>query len=149
MDAPARKPTRRGRTVWEYDARGNLLAKTLPDKSVVRVEYDSDCQPLCVTASGGRTWRYAWDERGNLRRQTTPSQASMHYEYDQHGQLVARTASDGAVTRFSYDRDGNTETVTDALGHQTLYTHDARSNVMQIISALGDRIATNTIETAT
>ncbi|MDP9584182.1 UNVERIFIED_ORG: RHS repeat-associated protein [Burkholderia contaminans] len=126
------------RTTWEYDDCGNLLAKTLPDKSVMLIEYDADHQPVRVTASGNRQWSYAWDERGNLRRQTTPSQASMRYEYDLYGQLVTHIGSNGGVTRFDYDRDGNLEAVTDALGNKTLYMYDSRANVIQIINALGE-----------
>ncbi|MBM5587525.1 RHS repeat-associated core domain-containing protein [Burkholderia pseudomallei] len=127
-----------GRTVtWQYDPYGNLLAQTLPDRSVVRVAYNADHKPICLTAPGDRQWHYAWDERGNLLVQTTPTQAAMRYEYDRHGQLVAHTGPRGAVTRFEYDRDGNIEMLTDALGHHTWYTHNARANVVQTVNALG------------
>ncbi|WP_412024532.1 RHS repeat-associated core domain-containing protein [Burkholderia cepacia] len=124
-------------TTWSFDPYGNLLAQTLRDRSVVRVEYNADHKPVRVTDTGERHWQYTWDERGNLLEAMTPAQAYSRYDYDIHGQVVTYTGPRGAVTRYGYDRDGNLTEIVNALGHRTVYTCDARSNVTETVNALG------------
>lgn len=73
----------RGTTTYDYDAEGNLVRKTEPDRA---------------------TWLYGWNDAGLLTRVTRPNGHVVHFEYDALARRILKSYR-GKTTRWIWDRN--------------------------------------------
>ncbi|NEQ42484.1 MAG: tandem-95 repeat protein [Leptolyngbya sp. SIOISBB] len=81
----------RGETLFSYDARGRLVARTDPDGPYL---------------PSGATIEYTYDEAGNRTAVTTPN-GSVSYGYDERNRLTTVVDEDFNLTTYGYDDANN------------------------------------------
>jgi RHS repeat-associated protein len=89
----------------------------------------------------GQTQQFAY-QRDLLVRETLPSGLSFHFEYDAQ-ERCTRTWGDGGLYdhKLHYDPNFRRTTVTNSLGHKTVYEHDG-AMVLRKVDALGNETRT-------
>ncbi len=93
----------------EYDARGNLVRRTLPGA------VDDPSPP---------EERWTYDAANHVTSYTDPVGKVTSSTYDGQGRLVTTTAPDGGVTTLTYTGRGQVATSTDPLGRTTTNTYN-------------------------
>ncbi|MBI3245681.1 MAG: VCBS repeat-containing protein [Deltaproteobacteria bacterium] len=133
---PATVTDARGQvTRYDYDARGNLIGKTLPDGSAETTSYDAENRVVSRTDRDGRTTSFQHDALGQQMKITHPDGASSTSTYDAVGRVATRTDERGNATTFSYAP--NKQTATDASGNVTVHQFDSRQQRSTTTDALG------------
>jgi YD repeat-containing protein len=103
---------------YTYDGNGNLVSYTDPENHVTTFTYDYRHGLLDIL-----------DPRGVK---------AVRNEYDSSGRLTANTDATGAKITYHHDLVARSETVTDRLGHGTVYEYDSKGNVLKQTDALGN-----------
>lgn len=133
-----------------YDARGQVTELRCVRRN-----------PLSTDPQGRRLWRYIYDASGFLReaideldqrcaydydeqglliREVMPGGMVYHFRYDEEGRCIESVGLDGfARTQLRYDRHARITQVTNSLDHVTTYVYNARGQVEQEISPLGNK----------
>ncbi|MFD4242802.1 putative T7SS-secreted protein [Streptomyces sp. NPDC058525] len=108
---------------------GRIIALSLADGTpVLRYGY-TDGHLIEVTNSSGRPLRFGYDDEGRIVSWTDTNDRRFDYVYDDRHRCVAQSGANGHLNiRFTYE-DGLT-TLTDSLGHRTLYTINDRAQVV-------------------
>ncbi|SEL71591.1 YD repeat-containing protein, partial [Roseateles sp. YR242] len=139
------------RTVYGYDAEGQLLSVTAPSvdgmAQVTSFTYDPDGNLTSVTDSAGRTVQMGYDEHGNQITQRDSAGNTVTRTYDAYNQLLTETGyavadSDGAgsaqagapsTTRYVYDAAGRHQLrfAITATGDVIEYRYDAQGNQVE------------------
>ena len=148
-------------SVFQYDARGNLVAEVDPSGAETRYLYDERGQIAAVINANGGVTRRAYDEHGQLILHVDCSGNPTRYSYDANGWLVAEINAldertgleyDGAGrlirqlladgTQESYENDvkGNLTAFTDGEQHRTEYRYAPDGEIVQRIDALGHTV---------
>ncbi|MFO0547056.1 MAG: DUF6531 domain-containing protein [Polyangiaceae bacterium] len=123
-------------TVYEYDARGNLITATDPAGNSSTIEYRDDL-PVRYEDAAGLVTLYHRDADGALRGIEFPTGATFQFEVDGAGRCRAVYAKDGIRRRLSYDAHGNLESDTSARDATTRYRHDALGRPVEEIDPIG------------
>ena len=150
---------RNNRTVYAYDAKGNLVSTTDAVGAVTAYGYDVMGQTVAVTNAlgnvtvyeydlrgnktyeGGATYpvRYTYDVFGNRISMTTYRDEAIGigdtttWTYDEaSGVLLAKTYADGKGLIYTYTDDGRLATRTNARGIVTTYTYDDWGQLLAI-----------------
>ncbi|MGH7116823.1 MAG: hypothetical protein ACREE9_20300 [Stellaceae bacterium] len=121
-------------TSFAYDARGNLLKKTIAAGSLARFwayTYNAAGEALSMTDPDGHVTRHAYDAAGDLASVTDPlGHVTKFTAYDRDGRLLSMTDPKGLVTRLSYNfRDE--VTARDVGGEVTTYTYDPAGQMVR------------------
>lgn len=167
---PEWQPGQLKRTIFDYDANGNLLTETRfnqPFDQVRSRTYDALDRLVTETSTTGGTTSFEYDAVGNLTRETDPNGNVVSHVYDaldRRERTIQTLDGADAVTRFTYDRVGNRlseewpngnlvshgydalnrlVTSSDLLGPLTSATYDARGNRLTETDANGN-LTTNT-----
>nr|WP_330085286.1 DUF6531 domain-containing protein [Methylocystis iwaonis] len=147
--ASYRLPLRRaepGRTFdYVYDAKGNLLSKTITAGTLVRTysyTYSAVGQVLTATDPLGNVTTYTYDATGNLATVKNPlAQVTSYTNYDVAGRLTRVVDPNGVVTLLSYDTRGRlTQVSVDASGTtpaNTTIQYDAAAQITKITQPNG------------
>ena len=143
---------------YEYDTRGNLIARTNRTGKVWRYSYDNQGLVTAITnPSGGRvamvynpdgtrvsatdhwtnTTTYLYDSLKRLRRVDYQDLSSRAFTYDVAGRLVAATNERSKVMTFTYDDNERLTAVVDPLGHTNRFVYDGNDRVVARIDRLG------------
>ncbi|MBL4684250.1 MAG: RHS repeat protein, partial [Nannocystaceae bacterium] len=144
-------------TELTYDAHARLHRIAVDGKAVIELRYDQDDHILALNRDAAR-FSYsldgdlaeAYDAAGSARsyeyaghllvRETNRRGGSFYYGYDSHGcaaKCIRTWGVGGRLHRvLAYDSD--TTTVTDSLGHATLYERSAVGLVSRIVDPHGD-----------
>ncbi|WP_036281129.1 RHS repeat-associated core domain-containing protein [Methylocystis sp. ATCC 49242] len=158
--------TEPGRTTnFRYDAKGNLLTRTITAGARARTysyTYNALGQVLSAADPRGNVTRYTYDARGNLASVTNAlGHVTRFTNYDGAGRLLRKVDPNGVVTTYAYDPRGRlTSTIEaslrwsytyDAAGNLTrvtgpdgvyvAFTYDAAHRLVGMADALGNRIA--------
>lgn len=129
------------KTVYEYDASGNVIKATRSDGAYREISYDSFGNATRIREYDGTVTVNEYDAKGNLLKTTKPNGSTLVYTYDQYGQVTSLTDGNGNKTAFVYD--GLTKmTETDAEGHVSYCYYDAMGNFVSEIDANGNEIKT-------
>jgi RHS repeat-associated protein len=143
-------------TTFEYDGDGNLTKAIDPAGNATEFAYDENWNLISVTDALGHKTTYGYDAHDNLFAKTTPlgrvtlymvddrgrlttvippdGTASYGFGYDDHGNVTSVTDPLGKTTRFAFEGQGlNLSGVTDALGHETTFSHDANRRLTGIV----------------
>jgi RHS repeat-associated protein len=105
------------RTVYGYDASGQLVSLTDPAGGVTSFSYAGG-RLTSLTDAAGRTTQVGIDGAGNLVAVTTPDGATTHYSYDNRHHPIAKTDPKGAVTQYDYDGFGRLSRVLHPTGEE-------------------------------
>jgi YD repeat-containing protein len=144
-------------TSYSYDAKGNLLTRTLQPTSDATggagqsaaangtartTTYTYDTYGQVLTADGPRTdvtdvTAYAYDPQGNLTSVTNAlNQTTTLGNYDANGRAGSLTDPNGLVTSLKYDLRGRLLTRT-AGGETTSYTYDGVGQLITVTTPTG------------
>ena len=130
---------------YSYDANGDLKAHTDPESNATGFKYDYRHGLLeVIDPRGVRAVRNEYDAAGRLIGTTDAAGQAVTFVHD----LAAReTVTDrlGHVTLYAYDAAGNVLRETDTLGHVTRHSYDAYGNELTRTDPLG-RITTMTYD---
>jgi len=163
------KITEDGRvTSFTYDAKGNLLSRTVTAGALSRTwKYTYNMAGQMLTENGPRTdasdvTRYSYDAQGNLASVTNPlGQVTRFPQYDGAGRPLRIEDPNGLATTLAYDARGRLASLTqgamvtayayDAVGNLTRvkmpdssslsYTYDKAQRLTGLSDNLGNRIA--------
>ncbi|AOX99914.1 hypothetical protein BJP62_05240 [Jeongeupia sp. USM3] len=102
------KVTEPGRvTIYEYDASGNLLKKSVTADGATRVSswtYGNYGLVASATDPAGKVTQYSYDAQGNLSTLTNPlGQITRFPRYDALGNVLEMIEPNGQTTTFGYD----------------------------------------------
>jgi RHS repeat-associated protein len=128
------------KSLFEYDANGNLTRYTDPLGSATEHRYDSlgrlsttyEPNPTPGATSTQGSIGYAYDALGQLKRLTDPRSLATTYTTDGLGNTTQIVSPDTGTTSFTYDEAGNLKTRTDARGLTTHFFWDALNRPLQI-----------------
>jgi len=128
-------------TVLSYTG-GQLTSVTDPAGRSLTIRYDGNSRLASITDPAARVVQYGYDTAGNLVTVTDVGGGVTTYGYDSLHRVTSVTDQDGGVTAYAYDSanrvttitDGANRvrqlrygpggtTVTDGLGHSTLYQY--------------------------
>jgi RHS repeat-associated protein len=122
-------------TTFTYDAKGNLLSKTVMAGILTRSwswTYNSQGQPLTSTDPNGNTTAFAYDTTGNLTSVTNAlGQVSKIIKYDATGRPLTLQDPNGLITQLAYDPRGRLLSRNTG-GETTSYSYDAVGQVLKI-----------------
>jgi RHS repeat-associated protein len=127
-------------TFRTYDANGNKVSETDPDRLKTSFAYSARNKLTMKTSPSGAVTRYAYDADDHLFTMTDPRGSStddtafsVGYRYDDAGRLVLGMlpTHNGArpTVGFLYDERGNLDTRTEPDGGTTQYKYDARDHM--------------------
>ena len=150
---------RNNRTVYAYDAKGNLVSTTDAVGAVTAYGYDVMGQAVAVTNALGNVTVYEYDLRGNktyeggavypvryaydlfgnktsittYRNEASGVGDTTTWTYDEaSGVLLSKTYADGKGLTYTYTDDGKLATRTNARGIVTSYTYDDWGQLLAI-----------------
>jgi len=108
---------------------------------LVRFGYDGNGNLAEVVNSSGSPMRFTYDEQDRITTWTDRNQRRYRYLYDRSGRCVQTRGEAGYLDAvFAYDPDGRTTTVTDSLGHSTLYRFNELGQTVSETDALGNTV---------
>ena len=125
-------------TIYEYNARGEIVRSTNPLGHVVTRTYDSKGNMLSETDELGKVTAYTYDASGNRLTTTDPLGNITRMTYNTRGQVLTVTDPRGGITTHTYDTKGNLTSVKDALGFTATNVYDAKGQATSITDALGN-----------
>ncbi|MBF0525198.1 MAG: RHS repeat protein, partial [Deltaproteobacteria bacterium] len=122
-------------TTFTYDARGNLLTKTITGGAQARTwtyTYNAGGQVLTAKDPLNNTTTYTYDSAGGLATVTDAlGHATRITGYDANGRPLSLTDPNGLVTSLAYDARGRLTSRTSG-GEITTYDYDAAGQLMEI-----------------
>jgi RHS repeat-associated protein len=134
-----------GDASFSYDARGNVLVRTLGDATVTQ-SYDGLDRVQSTSAHsavdpGSVAYQYLYDENGfaGLLTSVVEADRTTTYSYDWGGRLHSETVAEPGVpvsvsTSFDYDPAGALRTLTYPSGLRILYARDPATGAVTAVS---------------
>ena len=124
-------------TAYTYYYDGNNTMKTVdPDGHVTVACFDGLARETEVQQRNGSSVfsavHYTYDWLDQVATKTTATGNTYHYGYDWAGRLVNLTNPDGTHELTSYNLTADTRTVTDELGHRTVYQYDRAQELTSV-----------------
>ena len=113
------------KSVYSYDAKGNLKAVADPLGRNTLRNYDALDRLISVTDAGGGVTRYGYDAKGQLLSVQDPLNLTTAYTYDGLGNQTRLASPDTGIATYVPDAAGNVVGVTDARGLATSYVYDS------------------------
>lgn len=154
-------------TTFKYDAKGNLLQRTVAAGTqvrhwtytytalgqvlssdgprtdvadITRNSYNADGTLATITNALGQVTRFtAYDANARLLSMVDPNGLITQLTYDKRGRLLTRNVG-GLLTRFTYDLAGQLGKITAPDGSFTTSTYDAAHRLTQIANQRGEKI---------
>lgn len=126
----------------EFDARGNLIARTDRLGQTARWEYDPVFNKVTRAIDRlNRETTFAYDSRGNLTSATNALNQTLTLTYDGVGQLTSVKDALNHTTTLEYDTFGNVTGVVDPLNHRTTFEYDVLRRVTAVNDPLNRRFS--------
>ncbi|MGH6837309.1 MAG: DUF6531 domain-containing protein, partial [Methylocella sp.] len=106
------------KTMYAYDAAGNLIKVTLPDNSFLIYKYNAAHRLTKISDALGNHIIYTLDAAGNHIKEQTFGHAGLlrqtrSYAYSALNRLKKTIGAEGQTTVYTYDNEGNLTAVTD------------------------------------
>ncbi|MFI9101832.1 DUF6531 domain-containing protein [Streptomyces fildesensis] len=110
-----------------------------PDLPVlVRYGYDADRNLAEIVDSSGRPLRLSYDARARITGWEDRNGTRFGYEYGEDGRVVGTHGSDGFLSStLMYDDETRTTTLTNTLGHRSVYQHNDAYRLIRKTDPLG------------
>jgi RHS repeat-associated protein len=139
------------KTIYEYDADGNLVARTDPLGHEMTWAYDRVGRRTSQTDAAGHMTSWTYDDIGRLATVVDAAENETAYGYDDVSNLTSRTDAKGHVTEYGYDLARRLTTLTrpGASGEQTRvwsYAYDAENHLTKRTDANGNATASPTTD---
>ena len=123
---------------FSRDSQGRIIQITDPNGNVQEYSYDANGDLIGHTDAEANQTTFKYNYRHGLLEIDDPRGVrAIRNEYDDAGRLISSTDAVGKTAEFSHDLVARTETVTDRLGHITVYAYDDKGNVIKQTDALG------------
>lgn len=133
--------TRHDRSVWTFDASGNLVSIADRAGNTQTLTYTAG-KLSAITAPGGRALTVTSDTDGRITRIDGPGGLSATYTYDAGGHLTSATDTSGEVTYYTYDARHQLLTVVDGNGRTVeSNTFGSLGRIKQQTDATGKTLA--------
>lgn len=129
------------RTVYGYDAAGNVLSVSDPLSHATSYVYDRVGRRTSRTDANQHTVASAYDELGRLTKVTGADLKDTNYSYDSAGNLATRTDAKQRATTYGYDALHRLTSVTTPLGKQLSYAYDVAGNLVKRVDGNGNATA--------
>ncbi|MEU4476203.1 DUF6531 domain-containing protein, partial [Micromonospora sp. NPDC023888] len=111
-------------------------------RTLVRFGYDEGGHLAEVINGSGLPLRFGYDDEGRLVRWQDRNQQEYRYTYDEQGRCIAAAGSGGFLSaRLHYNPADRVTTVTDSLGHTTVYELTERGQTERMTDPLGHVVA--------
>ncbi|SDB29752.1 RHS repeat-associated core domain-containing protein [Pseudobutyrivibrio sp. YE44] len=125
-------------TRFAYDNRGHLtkIIDALGNKT--SITYRADGKPLAVKGPKGEEYKYSYDLEGRLFELKNPLGEHDRFYY-KDGNLYRTRNALGAETLYTHDSKGNVNTVTDPDGVKVSYEYDALNRITATVTADGTK----------
>ncbi len=125
--------------IYEKDRNGNITCR----------QYDSQGRLCEEKLHSGQTWTYHYDDRGELLEKKADTGEEICYVHDENGFVIEESEKirEGQWKHRQYKRDayGRAISMTDSLGHITLYNYDdADGHLMKEPSCMEDAAGNRT-----
>ncbi|MGW5783621.1 DUF6531 domain-containing protein [Streptomyces sp. NPDC003757] len=121
-----------------------LLDDAFPDgpgTALLTFGYDTLGRLTEEINSSGLPLRHTYDTVGRITSWTDRNDCTYWYTYDDHGRVVATGGTgDALASSLTYDDAALTTRVTDALGHTTVYEHNAALRLTRETDPLGNTL---------
>ena len=124
-------------TVFEYNARGDVVRTTDAQGGTVTRTYDGRGNVLSETDALGKTTAYTYDAQDNRLSETDPLGHVTRYTYNDRRQVLTLTDPKGRVTSHAYDANGNLTSLTDPAGKSVTVGYDAKGQQTAVTDPLG------------
>jgi RHS repeat-associated protein len=116
-------------TTYGYDAAGQLIKLTRPDRSFLTFTYDAAHRLTGIADALGNRVAYTLDPASNrIREQVFSASGALtrtrSYGYDSVNRVAQAIGALGQTTSYAYDPNGNLTQVTDPLGKATGADYD-------------------------
>jgi len=124
--------------VFHRDIAGRIESITDPNGNSMFYQYDPNGDLVSYTDNENNTSTYTYDANHRLLTIHDPRGIQpIRNDYDANGRLISHTDGFGKVITYLHDIPNRTETVTDRLGHPTVFEYDDRGNVLRKTDARG------------
>ena len=117
---------------FDFDAAGNLIARTDKEDRPTDYEYDDLNRLKSVTDALGNKTEYFYDNRDNLTALTDANDNTTWFEYDRNNRLKKEIRPEGEETTYQYDVAGNLVQKLDAKNQKTEYVYDDAGRLVEI-----------------
>jgi RHS repeat-associated protein len=124
-------------TATTYDAVGNRLTLTEPNRNTTNDRYDAANRRTQETNAAGDVTTTTYDGVGNVITATAPNLNVTSDGYDALDRVIQVSDSIGLVSRYTYDAVGNHLSVADGNGNTTTFAYDAINRVITTSDPLG------------
>jgi RHS repeat-associated protein len=125
-------------TSYTYDAAGNMVTKTDPERNATAYAYDALNRLVKVTDALGGVSEWGFDDRGNCVSVKDPSGGVTRYAYNRNNRLVKMTLPMGEETSYAYDAVGNRTAVHQDDGGKIAYEYNAVNRLTKILHFTAD-----------
>ncbi|HMG75196.1 MAG TPA: PKD domain-containing protein [Pyrinomonadaceae bacterium] len=124
--------------VFNRDIVGRITSIVDPNGNSMTYGYDPNGDLVSYTDNENNTSTYTYDANHRLLTIHDPRGIQpIRNDYDPSGRLISHTDGFGKVITYLHDIPNRTETVTDRLGHPTVFEYDDRGNVLRKTDARG------------
>jgi RHS repeat-associated protein len=127
-----------GVTTRTFDSRDNLITETDPKGKVTSYTYDSLDRRLTETDPLGGVTRYTYNSRNQVLTITDPQGRVTTNTYDTQGNLLSAKDPAGNTATTVYNSRGLATSDTDALGNVVLYEYNTFGNLTKVTDPLGN-----------
>lgn len=126
------------RTVYSYDAAGQLESETEPLGGKTEYGYDGNGNRTTTTDALGHTTHRTFDADDELTKVIRPDGTALENEYDQAGNRIAQVDAAGHKTSYGYDALDREVSVTDPNGNTTTFGYDPAGHRTELVDPEGE-----------
>lgn len=149
--------------IMSYDALGNVISRTAPNKGITKTLYNARNQPIKITYPDGSQEHFEYTLDGKLSLKIEKNGTRIRYDYDIFGQmtceealsskgevlkktdsvynafhLLSTTDASGLKTTFLYDTSGLLKEEKKG-DHRTTYEYDSLGRLFKTFNWVGDQ----------
>ncbi|MEW5974367.1 MAG: DUF6531 domain-containing protein [Acidobacteriota bacterium] len=126
---------------FEHDSAGNVVARTDRAGGKWMSSYNARGQLVAATLPTAQTVTWTYNADGTLASLQLPGQGATTFSYDGMKRVIKRTHQDGSFLAFEYDNRGNLLAVTDERGIRRSWDPDLNGLPQRVTDADGSTVS--------